>query len=422
MDRYSLVVSRGYVRLVREADPRRLRNWPRSLVRFIDWENAVEVDDDDDWPVPDDDRGELAFVVPDDDDDLLIPDDAPDDPLVQAAIEQDLATRRGDSGLSHRSRMNMRRLFVSLPWELCGPRPALVSLTYPGMWRRWVPDGRTWERHRKSFERRWARRWGEPLVGVWVKEFQRNGRPHLHLYVGLPTRMSDEDFAGLRERTLLRHQLERQHGNYEGRRRVPPIGGPYGGDFGLWLRKAWSDVVGTKPYEEGSTLSRLERGGAHHARGADVAVMFWSDKAEQTADRTKVAEYLAREAGKWQQKKPPPGFVGVGRFYGYWGRAVGFKPETAVTDLDFLVAMEVEQRLVRWVGLKLAVMSGGAPPSGRFAVRQRGDGVTAFGLGPDQAARLLRYSEAAAARKRVRNAWWTTAQSQEQPLVDASPC
>jgi hypothetical protein len=52
--------------------------------------------------------------------------------------------------------------------------------------------------------------------------------------------------------------------------------------------------------------------------------MFWSDEAEQRADRTKVADYLAREAGKWRQKQPPLGFVGVGRFYGCWGRSVGF--------------------------------------------------------------------------------------------------
>jgi hypothetical protein len=38
--------------------------------------------------------------------------------------------------------MNMRRLFLSLPWELLGPRPALISLTYPGDWQRWVPNGR----------------------------------------------------------------------------------------------------------------------------------------------------------------------------------------------------------------------------------------------------------------------------------------
>src|SRR5207248_5492258 len=87
-------------------------------------------------------------------------------------LQEELHRRRGDIGQSARSRMNMRRLFVSLPWELVGRRPALISLTYPGLWQWWVPDGRRWEAHPRAFERRWVRRWGEPLVGVWVKEFQ----------------------------------------------------------------------------------------------------------------------------------------------------------------------------------------------------------------------------------------------------------
>ena len=160
--------------------------------------------------------------------------------------------------------MNMRRLFVSLPWELVGPRPALISLTYPGLWQPSVRDGRTWEGHRRAFERRWVRRWGEPLVGVWVKEFQASGRPHLHLYVGLPTAMAAADFDGLRERTLLRHRMEREHGRYDGRRKTPPLGLVHGGEFARWLLGAWSEIVGT----------RDEPDGHHQLRGADVAVMF----------------------------------------------------------------------------------------------------------------------------------------------------
>ncbi|MGH9070998.1 MAG: hypothetical protein ACRDX8_07520 [Acidimicrobiales bacterium] len=41
----------------------------------------------------------------------------------------------------------------------------------------------------------------------------------------------------------------------------------------------------------------------------------------------------------------------------------------------------------------------GAPPSTALAVRRPGDGVTAFGLGPDQAARIVRWSERATSRK-----------------------
>ncbi len=130
--------------------------------------------------------------------------------------------------------------------------------------------------------------------------------------------------------------------------------------------------------------------------------MFWTDDAEARADRTAVAQYLAREAGKWRQKQPPADFTKVGRFYGVWGRSVGFKPQTITTPLEPSVAVEVEARLARWVTWKLAALRKGMPPATRFEVRRSGDGVTAFGLGPDQAARILAWSQRAAAPKQSR--------------------
>ncbi len=220
-------------------------------------------------------------------------------------------------------------------------------------------DGRAWEAHRRAFERRWVRRWGEPLVGVWVKEFQTSGRPHLHLhlhlYVGLPTNMFDGDFAQLRERTLQRHRLERQLGRYQGRRHTPPLalGDAYGSELGRWLLQAWSEVVGTSADDDWRRQFDPAGSDHHRTRGADVAVMFWSDDAERKTDRTRVAQYLAREAGKFAQKQPPPGFHHIGRYYGVWGRAVGFKAESTTTAIEASVAAEVEARLNRWVRVKL---------------------------------------------------------------------
>jgi hypothetical protein len=307
----------------------------------------------------------------------------------QPGIEVAEPVGRGDRGQSPRSRNNMRRLFASLPWEVLGPRPAMISLTYPGEWQRWVPDGRVWDGHRRALERRWVRRWGEPLVGVWAKEFQGSGRPHLHLYVGLPSAMSADDYLGLRRRTLLRHRLEWHHGKYEGRRRLPAIGGRYGGEFAMWLRTAWSEVVGTQGVVQ-----------HHHARGADVAVFFWSDEVAETADRTRVAGYLAAEASKWRQKQPPEGFAGVGHYFGRWGRRAGFNPVVEEIVIDRAVAWEAERRLARWVRLKLRSQRGRrSVDATAFAERREGDGVTALGLGPAEAMRVLRWAEAAAARK-----------------------
>ncbi|MHB1912817.1 MAG: hypothetical protein ACYCTI_12285, partial [Acidimicrobiales bacterium] len=271
----------------------------------------------------------------------------------------------------------------------------MLSLTYPGDWKPWVPDGRVLEAHRRAFERRWVRRWGEPLVGVWAKEFQKSGRPHMHFYIGLPSALSDQDFEGLRQRTVIRHQLERSMGTYKGRASLPPIGTYFGGDFALWARTAWAEIVGTT----GEVKN-------HQVRGVDVAVKFWTEEAAATADRTRVAAYLAREASKWRQKRPPEGFVGVGQYFGRWGRKVGFNPIVEEVEVDRAVAQELERRLARWVGWKLYVESHGAsrtlhPQTGMF-LRHWGDGITAFGLGPEQAGRLLRWSQAAAARKASR--------------------
>jgi hypothetical protein len=321
------------------------------------------------------------------------PEETSDD--VATAPSEGIALGRGDRGQTSKSRNNMRRLFVSLPWELLGPRPAMISLTYPGEWRSWVPDGRKLEAHRRAFERRWVRKWGEPLVGVWAKEFQGSGRPHMHLYVGLPSRLSDDDYEGLRRRTLIRLQLERAMGRYRGRAALPAIGKDYGGEFAMWIRDAWSEIVGT---------SGINRN--HHARGVDVAVMFWTDEAATGADRTRIAAYLSKEASKWRQKRPPEGFTGVGQYFGRWGRKVGFNPVAEEVEVDRAVAAELERRLSRWVGWKLFVESHGSSrtlkPKTAMFMRHWGDGITAFGLGPEQAGRLLAWSEAAAARKAAR--------------------
>jgi hypothetical protein len=269
-DRFGFVVSRGYIQLVRHSGaPPLSRGHPRALQPLTE----VDIPDEPDPAGADDIDGQSSGDSTGDDDVVL---------------------GRGDRGQSRKSRNNMRRLFLSLPWELLGRRPAMVSLTYPGDWRRWAPNGRVLEAHRRAFERRWVRRWGEPLVGVWVKEFQASGRPHMHLYIGLPSGLSDDDFEGLRKRTLMRHRLERSLGRYQGRGALPPINKKYGGEFSTWIREAWTEIVGTWGVDR-----------KHHVRGVDVAVMFWSEEVAATADRTRVAAYLAKEASKWRQKQPP---------------------------------------------------------------------------------------------------------------------
>ena len=219
--------------------------------------------------------------------------------------------------------------------------------------------------------------------------------------------MADEDFEGLRQRTMIRHRLEREHGTYLGRNRTPPVGlaGYYGGAFGECIRTAWSEILGSTGLPDGHPLKLLEADARDHViRGVDVAVMFWTDDAEEKADRVKVAQYLAREAGKWRQNQPPPGFIRVGRYYGVWGRKVGFVPQVTATSLDIAVGAEVEARLSSWVNWRMHVSRGDEPaPARRETPRQLwGDDVTALGLDAAAAARIVAWSEKAAARKRAR--------------------
>ena len=301
--------------------------------------------------------------------------------------------RRGDGGQSARSRSNMRWTFMSLPWERLGPRLVMLSLTYPGEWRQWVPDGRTWDAHRRAFLERWRRRWGTP-AGVWVKEFQESGRPHLHLYLAIPDEVPVEEYEGLRQRTILRRRLEYQHGRFEGRAKLPAIGGKYGGEFAMWLRTAWSEVVGTQGVVK-----------AHHARGVDVAVSFWTDEVARTKDRREVALYMAGESAKWKQKAPPDGFKGVGRYYNYIGKTVGFEPDLSEMVVSHAVAYELErrlERLVRWRILAKRARYGNNTGPITFDLRRSGNGVQAFGVKREEVPKLLARCELAAARKEAR--------------------
>lgn len=111
--KYSLEVSRGYVRLVRSGDrpPRRIVG-AKFVRRDGIWVGA-DAEDETGREVGADLEtagwwADVARPLPEQPE---VPDEA-------------LRPNRGERGLSARARLHMRRLFVSLPWELAGPRPA----------------------------------------------------------------------------------------------------------------------------------------------------------------------------------------------------------------------------------------------------------------------------------------------------------
>jgi len=163
---------------------------------------------------------------------------------------------------SRRSRTNLRLAMAAFPWEEAGARLALITLTYPEVF---PMDGKVVRRHVKRFRERWRRAWGNP-IGVWIREFQDRGAPHMHLYVGLPVSCSMEEFEA-------------------------------------WGSQAWYESVGS--------------GDSRHRRwGFDVRPVAFGS-VEQNVQR--VCDYFWRESGKYGQKKPPEGFENLGCYWGCWG-------------------------------------------------------------------------------------------------------
>src|SRR5207248_1454010 len=122
--------------------------------------------------------------------------------------------------------------------------------------------------------------------------------PHLHMLVGLPAQVSEEEFGYLQARRRRRVELEAAVGKREGRRKM---GAPRG-EFCDWLHRTWAGVV------VGSQERWLI---------GDVTPVYWSEGAFARTDSEVVAEYLWRETGKERQKESPAGFRSVS-LYGTW--------------------------------------------------------------------------------------------------------
>lgn len=302
---------------------------------------------------------------------------------------------RGAGGISARSRAEMWRKVLSLPFDVLGERPLWITLTYPRDWRRWVPDGRALEAHRRAFGERWRRNFGEP-VGFWTKEFQlAEGRPHLHLLMKGPESMPDVDYRTFQERTRLAKSNERTFGKYEGRAKTEAIGVNYGGGTAMSLRRWWAEIV----------TGNTDR--VHQLRGVDVRTVFYShiDSVALSKRRAAIAAYLAGETAKAKQKVPPDGFGTVGNYYGHWGRALGFRPEVTAFEVDREVWNQLNRRLTRLQAWQRAMRrTKGARISDDWKRRRSWQGLTVGGLGPEELARLLAWSTAAAEHRRVKDA------------------
>jgi hypothetical protein len=295
-----------------------------------------------------------------------------------------------------RALARLRRAVAALPVEMLGERPLWITLTVPGDWRRWVPDQSAWESMRRAMVDRWEYRYGR-LLGIWVREFQESGAPHMHWYVACPAAVDDRDYGQLVRRTLLAKELEES----EGKTAVPVIGlaeqGPfkgewYGGRFAMWLRRAWSETV------------TAGRHGAHYARGVDVRTSYWSQGAARQADKVRVLSYMAGEMGKPGQKRVPYGFGEVRRWWGLFGRDLGFSPKFEYQALEEELGRAVAVEMEAWVRGEIVRRNPPARATEILANRDRRlewHGVEALGLYGSELEQLLARAEAQAEQSAV---------------------
>jgi hypothetical protein len=98
---------------------------------------------------------------------------------------------------SSKSRGNLIRLVASSDWRpmMRDGVPVMVTLTYPGDWSSWAPDGAAVKRHLERFKEMWRKEFGRPR-GLWKLEFQRRGAPHVHLLLPMPHGLTLTAFRG----------------------------------------------------------------------------------------------------------------------------------------------------------------------------------------------------------------------------------
>jgi hypothetical protein len=170
-----------------------------------------------------------------------------------------------------------------------GREAAVITLTYPGDWLAVAPDSEVCRRQVDTFRKRYCRRWGVPLVGIWKREFQSRGAPHYHIWTVVP----------------------------EGVRR---------GEYRRWIGDTWAAVVGSESCRrsaaifDGGSIICCER---HRHQVAGTAV-DWST-GRKSSDPYALGVYFSKHgsfSAKDYQNVAPAEWVdtgSVGRFWGYWG-------------------------------------------------------------------------------------------------------
>jgi hypothetical protein len=206
---------------------------------------------------------------------------------------------------SQRSKGRMMRFIASVAWgdiRFDDERLVMLTLTYPGDWRKWCPTPEQAIAHLDAFVKRFRRATGRTLRCVWVREFQRRGAPHFHLLVLWPKR----------------------------------IDGQHSKD---WLSQAWFKVVGSEDPNHLRAGTRLD----------------WANSLRGALDSKRVAAYFAgyvsaysKDKG-YQHEAPEAWRNKNGSVGGFWGRRSVTKAtaEVAVTAGEVIEMKRLIRRMIR---------------------------------------------------------------------------
>jgi hypothetical protein len=198
--------------------------------------------------------------------------------LITGSAERKRGIKKAVSKWTNKSRAMMVSRFSTLDYRRLMSDddlvPCLITLTYPKNWEDVVPDGRQLKRHLVLLRKRYQRKYGRALIGLWKLEFQSRGAPHIHIF------------------TTIKMEI----------------------GFKEWLSKNWTEIV--RPLDPDEREKHLVAGtGIDFSEGLKsfdpqrAAVYFTKHSSASFGDK----EYQNQVPELWKERG------GVGRFWGYWG-------------------------------------------------------------------------------------------------------
>jgi hypothetical protein len=265
--------------------------------------------------------------------------------------------------------------------------PSMLTYTYPGDWQTVAGSAEVVKAHFDAWCHRYQEAWGEPFRGVWKREFQVRGAPHLHVGTSPPMgrvtiRVSGRTLRALAEDARVAVKFS-----------LVPQGDRVVVDFARWFSITWSEVV-NHPDDREFRNHLLAGTGVDYAQGIKLT------------DPRRLAVYFTKYGqggGKEVQNQVPPEWVdaaavclgeGCGEVYDadlhecpacgdleaeinyrgsvgrFWG-VRGLRPAVAIRHVTPAVGVAVGRIARRWYRSKGLTRTVSRPRVGQVSGRTR---------------------------------------------------